>query len=278
MRPVSRGAPKELVSVGGTSLIVHAFLEAAASGFEQVFLVLSPQKQTLLPWLRTEAPANLQVIPVLQPSPLGLADAQDRCRKFLEGEPFAVLLPDTVFAGEEPGLLQVKKAFAKTGRDTLGLIRVRADDIFGNCGAVETEPRKTGAIHVLRSLSPKKPGRFLVSPGETRLRTFPRSIFHPHYFQFVDTVRETLSPGEELDDVPVLREMIQSVEVIGVELTGRGFDAGTPEGLGRARSYFDEGLMAPKDVTLLDRLESQGGTQGWDLGTNTAKKEESEPL
>ena len=245
MRPVSGGAPKELLSVGGTPLIVHALLEAAASGYEEAFLVLSPPKQSLLPWLRTETPAGLQVNPVLQPSPLGLADAQDRCRKFLDGEPFAVLLPDTVFVGAEPGLLQVKKAFEKTGVDTLGLIRVRANDRFSNCGAVETEPLKSGSLHALRSLAPKKPGRFLVPPGETRLRTFPRSIFLPHYFQFVDMVKETLPQGEELDDVPVLRKLIQTVDAIGVELSGRGFDAGTPEGLGRARRYFDESGMRP---------------------------------
>ncbi|MFQ5692172.1 MAG: sugar phosphate nucleotidyltransferase [Nitrospinota bacterium] len=238
MLPVSRGAPKELMPVGGTPLIVHALLEAAASGFEEILIVLSPEKERLLPWIRSEAPEGVRVVAVLQPRPLGLADAQDRCRDRLGGEPFAVLLPDTLFAGREPGLLQVKEAFESTGRDTLGLIRVRPGEVFSDCGAVEIEPQAGEPFPLLRSVGSKRPGLLHVPAGETRLRAFPRSVFLPHYFDFVDGVREDLRPGEELDDVPVLQRMVEEVGVTGLALKGRGWDAGTPEGLARAREDF----------------------------------------
>ncbi len=239
VREATRGAPKELLPIAGAPLIVHAILEAAASGFEEVLVVLSPQKERLLPWLRSEAPAGIRILPVLQPAPLGLADAQDRCRTLIGDEPFAVLLPDTLFVSGKPALLQVREAFEETRLDTLGLIRVREDDIFSDCGAVETKPGGKKPFLTLCSLGPKRPGRFRVRPGETRLRFFPRSVFLPHYFQFVDRVRKTLSSGEELDDVPVLRRMVEDLEVSAIGLEGRGFDAGTPEGLARARDHFE---------------------------------------
>ncbi|MFQ5913186.1 MAG: sugar phosphate nucleotidyltransferase, partial [Nitrospinota bacterium] len=223
----------------GAPLIVYALWEAAASGCDEALLVLSPRKQALLPWICSESPPGIRILPVLQPSPLGLADAQERCRNHLGEEPFAVLLPDTLFIGKEPGLLQVKKAFGATRRDTLGLIRVRHDDVFSDCGAVETGPGGDRPFLTLRSLGPKKPGPFRVAPGERRLRAFPRSVFLPHYFQFIDRVRKDLPPGKELDDVPVLQLMVKETQVAGIELEGRGFDAGTPEGLARAREYFD---------------------------------------
>ncbi len=120
MRELTRGGAKEMLPVAGVPLAVHALQEAAASGIQEALLVLSPTKLNLLSILRAEAPPALKVTAVLQPEPLGLAEAEGRCREFLGEKPFALLLPDTLFAGHEPGLAQVLKAFQKQQRDCIG--------------------------------------------------------------------------------------------------------------------------------------------------------------
>ncbi len=91
------GLPKELLPLGGTTLIGHALAEAARAGFETAIVVLSPAKQQIRQFLAdNELPLPVDL--VIQPQALGIGDAVLRC---WQGEPVAVLLPDDVVFGTE---------------------------------------------------------------------------------------------------------------------------------------------------------------------------------
>ena len=91
------GVPKELLPLGGTTLIGHALAEAARAGFEAAIVVLSPSKDQVRQFLAdNELPLPVDI--VMQPLPLGTGDAVVRS---WQGEPVAVLLPDDVVLGTE---------------------------------------------------------------------------------------------------------------------------------------------------------------------------------
>ncbi len=91
------GMPKELLRLGGTTLIGHALAEGARAGFEAAIVVLSPSKDQVRQFLLdNELPLPIDI--VMQPLPLGIGDAVVRS---WQGEPVAVLLPDDVVLGTE---------------------------------------------------------------------------------------------------------------------------------------------------------------------------------
>ena len=237
MRELTRGGAKEMIPVAGVPLAVHGLQEAAASGIKEALLVLSPMKLNLLPILRAEAPSSLKVTPILQPEPLGLAEAIVRCRELLGDEPFALLLPDTLFAGPEPGLAQVLRAFQQWQKDTIGFIWATKEDVLQNSGALELGEGGDQPVRRILRLGDKGPGYFEAPPGQRRPRLFPRAVHLPHYLDLIQEMK-SLARGE-MDDVPILQRLIQEREVLAVELQGRGFDAGTPLGLQAARGYFE---------------------------------------
>ena len=234
MRELTRGGAKEMLPVAGVPLAVHALQEAAASGIQEALLVLSPTKLNLLSILRAEAPPALKVTADLQPEPLGLAEAEGRCREFLGEKPFALLLPDTLFAGPEPALAQVLKAFQKRQRDCIGFTWVTKEDVLQNSGAVELEEGE--AVRRILRLGNKDPGNFKVLTAQRRPRLFPRAVHFPHY---LDLIQQMKPKKGDLDDVPLIQKLIQEREVLAVELQGRGFDTGSPLGLRAARDYFE---------------------------------------
>src|SRR5260370_29041608 len=128
MLPSSKVIPKEILPVVDTPAIPVVVEEAVASGIEEIILVISPGKTTVVDHFkpnlelerhleergkrdileligRTNSPARITIAE--QRHPLGLGHAVLQAREAVGNEPFAVMLPDDIFDCPRPCLRQL---------------------------------------------------------------------------------------------------------------------------------------------------------------------------
>ncbi|KPJ62062.1 MAG: hypothetical protein AMJ42_00230 [Deltaproteobacteria bacterium DG_8] len=259
MMPLTTSIPKELLPIGYKPMFQYALEEAIDVGAQDICLIINEKKKSAIrdylsgavkekqvksrPVNRLEkAVLSCNLTFICQPEPRGLADAIYRCKDFVGNEPFIVALPDNVFFSSTPLLKQMLPVFNKYQKGLLGLIKVNAGEAkrFGNCGRVACK-RKSGNVYQLHKLYNKKPGTFLVKEGKIAIRTFPRQIFLPDYFDYTERVKNR-GKGEQ-DDVPVLQEMIRGKELLGCLLRGKGFDVGNWRGYFAANRFLMNSLI-----------------------------------
>ncbi|MBI4481677.1 MAG: NTP transferase domain-containing protein, partial [Acidobacteria bacterium] len=235
MRPATRTIPKELLPVAAKPMIQHVIEEALASGIQVLCVVLGPGKQALRKHLEEEFP-DAPLVYCYQPEPRGLVDAMLHARPYLDDGPFALLVPDNVFRGPLPALAQLLP-FADRGLDLCGMIERNAENHswFGNCGRLGwTE--ESGRLVRIHRLQDKLPGYFQLKNGRAEWAGFARHIFFPHFFQYAERARR--DGRGELDDVPILQQIIRERGMLGYQLEGEGFDVGNPQGYAAANWKF----------------------------------------
>ena len=259
MRSLAGDLPKELLEIGGKPLIAHAVEGIARSGIAQVAVVVSPAKEGIRRCLLERYTGALlgtcELIFIMQDRPLGVADAVSRCRDFTGGEPFALVMPDNILMGGPPVIGQLLPYVARHGLDTIGAIRVAGEALqcFGNVGFLDVAvlPDEAGRLFRVRHYSNKRREPVELQRGRTVLKGFGCGVFLPHFFDLIEAWRPRL--GVEVDEVPVLQTLAREGRLLGVELVGRGFDAGNPQGF-RAATGFAAGSGEAS------RMESSGET------------------
>ncbi|MFQ5893730.1 MAG: NTP transferase domain-containing protein, partial [Nitrospinota bacterium] len=119
MRTLCGERPKELLPVGGRAAIEHSLLEALEAGLRRVAVVVRPDKPLIEPFLAGDRPATLgpwhyagspidyrqrfeELLFVVQPQAVGVADAIARARAALRAEAVTCLMPDNVTVAPSP--------------------------------------------------------------------------------------------------------------------------------------------------------------------------------
>ncbi len=85
---------KAMVPIGGHPFLAHILSDLADAGFRQVCLVLSPDREEILRYLRTVPRSRISVESVVQDRPLGTADAVLAGERFAAGDPVVVVNGD----------------------------------------------------------------------------------------------------------------------------------------------------------------------------------------
>jgi UTP--glucose-1-phosphate uridylyltransferase len=227
--PISRWIPKELLPVGLRPLLFWTFDEIVAAGLRRAIGVTNPGKPLLEAVAREYGPAlALEFVP--QDSPLGLGDALLRARGLLSGAPFAVVLPDNLFQGPNP-LAAVLRTWSHTGLPAVLLARVSRTEAAGKgpTGRAAVRAMADGSLRVV-AIADKGEGRF--DPGDTASAMTPigRFALPGDVFAEFDAVARTLTPGAELDDVPVLQRLAARGALAGTPCEATFYDVGVPEG------------------------------------------------
>ncbi|MEQ8763684.1 MAG: NTP transferase domain-containing protein [Planctomycetota bacterium] len=245
MAALTGGSAKELYPLAGLPMIAHALRELAAAGLSEVGVITSPVKGDLDRCLTGQAPppgiapqkaaefariiAPFEFAFFVQDEPRGLADALLEGADWVDDDAFLLILPDGVVVPPETSLSPLLEAHRVSGDSVFALIEVRREEAerYGNCGGVTLAGGDEPARRIL-TLQEKGKGHFQVD-GESALRTFPRQILSPRFFEIARDLHQTHLHGE-FDDVPILRMLVDEGGVLGQELTGRGFDVGNPVG------------------------------------------------
>lgn len=253
--PVTSIVPKELLPLGTKPLIQHAVEEAERAGFDEILVVISPDKRAIARYFqakprlaallarRGETAAverlretwaladRLRLVFVEQPRPLGLGDAVLRCAERLEGEPFAVLLPDDVLPGA--GHWRRLRALHERRRGACLCLRRVPAELVHRFGVAAAEVSAGGELRVRALVEKPAPG---AAPSD--LVVLGRYLFTPEALVVLRGLAAASRPGElqltaALDALARTEPGLHAVLFDGVH-----FDCGTPADHARAVAAF----------------------------------------
>lgn len=261
MLPATRVVPKELLPVAGKPLIQYAVEEAAASGIEEIILVLAKGKEAIAEHLQAGAAESstassrnksfsypkIQI--AWQQSPRGLADAILAASPLVGNESFAVILPDVLIDAKIPCTAQLMAAYEEHRICIIATREIPPEEIR-NFGVLKI------AEEIDRSGTDKSADALRVSSlverptqidASSSYGIFGRYILPPEIFDCIRATRPGLHGELQLTDS--LQLLSGHVPVFGFLFAGEHYDAGSHVGLLAASIAF--GLKNPQMSALL---------------------------
>ena len=245
--PATKVIAKEMFPIIDTPTIDLIVREALESGITEFLIIVSSSKNSIIDYfdrnlelerilkergrmddykLITELPNKVNIHFVRQKEPLGLGHAVLQSRSFVGNEPFALLLGDDVFVGNNniPVLKQLISVYEEVNSSVIGTFIVDKKDVvkFGICELAENN--NSTRIHKLKGVE-EKPS---VIDAKSQHAIGGRYIFTPTIYKYLET-QATGSAGEiQLTDA-ILR-MMSEESVYSYEIDGRRYDIGSRSG------------------------------------------------
>jgi UTP-glucose-1-phosphate uridylyltransferase len=245
MSGLSRGRAKELLPVAGKPLLHWALSECASSGIDAAMIVISPGKEEVADAALAAAgqrgmPARVEI--GIQRDPRGLADAIRVGREFAGTEPLAVALPDNVFLDAIPALAQLGAVFTVTGKNVVAVVELFQKDA-SRYGPTSIYPGELAGDEFRISTVPNKGDRgktFDLKGARSGFTGVGRYVFTPEVFAAIDEVESGLEAEQELDDIPVMRLLLERGRLTGCRIRGDFLDVGIPSGYSEANERLSE--------------------------------------
>ncbi|WMT41734.1 UTP--glucose-1-phosphate uridylyltransferase GalU [Paenibacillus sp. D2_2] len=240
--PATKAMPKEMLPIIDKPTIQFIIEEAAASGIEEILIVTGKgkviedhfdsaheleyfleQKGKFEELRKVREFIGLADIHYIRQSERkGLGHAIHVGRKFIGGEPFAVLLGDNFFEAEPPALRQLIAGFDRFQTSILGVQTV-AEDKVSRYGIVDAKPLIEDFAYV-DQLIEKPP----IGTIASRLAMVGRYILTPSIFDILEN--QPPGVGGEIQLTDALNRLLTREAVYTCEINGRWHDVGDPLG------------------------------------------------
>lgn len=266
--PATKAQPKEMLAVVDKPLIQYSVEEAVESGIENIAIITSRGKSTMEDHFDRNAELEqfleqkekldfleevrrisdlAEFCYIRQKEALGLGHAILMAEDYVGDEPFAVLLPDDIFACPTPCIKQLIDAFEEL--DAAVIVLGRVD---------EEGTRKYGIIKP-KQISERvfQVEDMIEKPGPERafsdLGILGRYVFNPDIFQ---AIKETQPDKKgEIQITDSIRLLLGKQPVYGYLFEGKRYDAG--DKLGFIEATIDLALKRPEfSQKLKDYLKS----------------------
>ncbi len=248
MMALTRGSPKELLPVAGVPLVIRVLEECRASGITDALIVIAPGKEEIVKVV--ESLSGSDRIPgridfVIQMEARGVADAIRLGRDFARGEPMAVALPDNLFSGAAPGLLQVIDEFAVSQKNVVAMVEITAEEARKRGPTSVYAGELTGDEYLISDIPGKRARTATFSTGgaESAFTGVGRYVFMLEVFETIDETESALPPGAELDDVPVMQRLLARGRLVGRRIRGKFYDVGLIDGYRDADAEFRANVL-----------------------------------
>ena len=251
--PATKSIPKEILSLVDRPLIQYAIDEAREAGIEEFIFVTSrgkgaledyfdgspmleaslkeKGKDELLGILNNVTMDSGEIVYVRQRVPRGLGHAVFCAAKLIGDEPFAVILPDDVIAGEQGCLKQMVEAHAVTGGNMVALMEV-ADDRVSDYGLVDVKEDMGRLVSVKDMVEkPKK------EDAPSNLAVIGRYILTPQVLKNLGKTKAGAGNEIQLTDA-IASEIKHSDNVYGLRFDGERYDCGSKIGFLQATVAF----------------------------------------
>ena len=237
--PITKAQPKEMLPVVDKPVIQYVVEEAVLSGIEDILIITGRNKRAIEDHFDScfeleskfennrenkyyESLAALSKLPdihyIRQKEQRGLGDAVMHAERHCDGEPFAVLLGDTICIsppGEPPCTRQMVDAFTRYQKPIIAVEpvpQVKVQD-YGIIDARETDP----GVYVIRDIVEKPSPEFAPS----NLGAIGRYILTSEIFSLLREVKPGF--GNEIQTTDALR-LLQ--EPLGLVTNCRRYDIG----------------------------------------------------
>ena len=264
--PATKAMPKEMLPIIDKPTIQYIVEEAVESGVEDIIIVtgkgkraiedhfdhafelehnlFSKGKYDVLEMVRK--PSNVDIHYIRQKEAKGLGHAIWCARRFIGGEPFAVLLGDDIVQADKPCLRQMIEQFERVEHPVIGVKPVSAEETQ-RYGIVETED--SGKLMRARRLVEKP------KPGETdsRWAIMGRYILTPDIFDVLE--RQEAGANGEIQLTDALQRLAAERPIYACHFDGRRYDVG--EKLGFIMTTLDFAMQKQElKYPLLEHLET----------------------
>lgn len=251
--PATKSVPKEIMTLVDRPLVQYAIDEARAAGITEFIFVTSRGKSALEDYfdhnqileqslkekgkdelLKTLNATNMEsgaIAYIRQHKALGLGHAVWCARRLIGDEPFAVMLPDDVIAGEKPCLQQMIEAYEETGGNMVATMEVPPEKT-SSYGVLDVGDNIGTAVRARGMVEKPKP-----EEAPSNLAVIGRYILRPSVLYNLN--QNKLGSGGEIQLTDAIAEDIRNgVPVFGYKFDGQRFDCGSKAGFLQATVAF----------------------------------------
>lgn len=259
MLPATKVIPKEMLPILDKPIIQYVVEEVLNAGFKQIILVThssknsienhfdtsfeleatleSRIKRSLLREIKNISRLKSKIFSVRQSEAKGLGHAILQAKELVNGEPFAVVLPDRVmdtakFNPKKDNLAYMRKSFLKNQTSIMLFEKVPLKEVskYGIAKLDKSFSSQGTIARVLDIL--EKPN---IKKAPSRYAAVGRYIFNNQIF---DHISNSSKDGKEIEITEAIKNyMSQGNKVNATLLKGECFDCGSKEG------YFRSILM-----------------------------------
>ncbi len=268
--PASKSIPKEMFPIIDKPTIHMIVEEAAKSGITDLLFVVSRNKHSILNYFDYNKELNevlaakgktkeiekvnemtelVNIQFVIQKEQLGLGHAILQAERFVNNEPFAVLLGDDIVIptkGDNYALKQCIEAYEQTGGSIVGVQEVPLEDVskYGIVNPKNKTSMKTGETIELTSLVEKPDPKNTPS----QYGVLGRYVLNPKIFEELKHTKKDIRNEIELTDA--INTLSKKEKVFARVFEGRRFDIGLKRGYVEATIY-----LALQDDDIKDEIK-----------------------
>ena len=241
--PLTKSMPKEMLPVLNKPVIHYVVEEAVRSGIKDILIITAAGKRAIEDYFDHNADLeqhlgknnkskelneinifadDVYIHFIRQKEQKGLGHAVSLAKKFVNNEPFVVLLGDDIIKSKKHATKQMMDVFEKTQSTIIGVEEV-PDEKVNAYGIIDGE-KIDNNLYKVHSLV-EKPN---MDDAPSNIGIIGRYILMPEIFDCL----EEISPGAggELQLTDALILLNESQELYAYIFDGKRYDTGTPEG------------------------------------------------
>lgn len=259
--PASKSIPKEMVTVVDRPAIEYVIREAVAAGIEQIILVTHSSKASienyfdrnfelettleqkkkfdLLKSITEIVPANVSIVSVRQPQPLGLGHAVLCAKDIVGNEPFAVLLPDVLVkdSSDKNDLARMIERFNQVQASQI-MVEAVPDHMVDQYGIVDVASAPAEGESIVMQGIVEKPA---VGTAPSNLSVVGRYVLPAEIMHLLEKTPKGAGNEIQLTDAIAMLQQSQTVEAYRMQ--GQTFDCGSK--LGYLKAVLHYGVSHP---------------------------------
>ena len=257
MLPLTKALPKEFVPIVDKPSIQFLVEEAAASGIEDVLIIVSRGKELIeshfdrCPELETKLEKGgkakqleqilgiaglANIFFIRQPEMRGTGAAIHLARPFTGTEPFAVLYGDDVIVGQPPATLQLMRAYEKYGLGVVGMNEVAKERIssYSSLRVERLEDRNYKVTDMNEKPAPGEEFSLFSIQG--------RLVLPPEIYGIIENT--PAGAGGEIQITDAMKTLARAAGMTGVDFIGERYDMGNKFDV--ARAYVEQAAAHPE--------------------------------
>ena len=242
--PASKATPKEMLPIIDKPLVQYAVEEAIEIGIEEIVFITNDEKHSIKKHFQNNQKLEQKLLRknkeefveklnpkifkdikfhyVIQEEQNGLGDAVLKAESLINGEAFALLLPDDLFFSKKSCLSQLSSIFLNTNASTIAVNKIDKNNIH-KYGVIKPGKEKNEAILIDDII--EKP---LVEDAPSDIAVCGRYIFTSTIFDHLKKIE--LDKSGEIQLTDAIKSLLSEEQVYAKIYEGEKFDCGSKMG------------------------------------------------